>query len=115
MRLNMVMFLVVACALPSVTWAQAGCCDCSRRDGSECRDGLAKHKRKRSFCTEQTTEVACSSAGGRSTWVGAGTCRWSCRSGASSSSSGPVPPPPPPVPPVPPSAETKLDGKRGDL
>ena len=55
----------------------AACCDCVKLESNTCKDGASKHRRQRSFCTEQTTEGLCLTAGGRS-WVGAGTCRWTC-------------------------------------
>mmetsp|Transcript_12994 Transcript_12994/g.22556 ORF Transcript_12994/g.22556 Transcript_12994/m.22556 type:complete len:85 (+) Transcript_12994:72-326(+) len=70
---------VLTLLLVSLRLANAGCCDCAKLEGSNCKDGVSKHRRQRSFCTEQTSEGACLSAGGRS-WVGSGTCRWTCPS-----------------------------------
>eukprot|EP00930_Biecheleria_cincta_P011668 TRINITY_DN114684_c0_g1_i1.p1 TRINITY_DN114684_c0_g1~~TRINITY_DN114684_c0_g1_i1.p1 ORF type:complete len:134 (-),score=14.82 TRINITY_DN114684_c0_g1_i1:120-521(-) len=55
----------------------AGCCTCSRMQGSDCKDARTSHTRKKTFCTNQLTYNDCLSAGGAH-WVSAGTCRWTC-------------------------------------
>merc|ERR1712083_840083 len=97
--------------------AQKGCCMCSRQDKGDCKDAKSAHTRKRSFCTDQTTEGDCLSAGGRH-WISIGTCRWTC---PKANSLPPVaPPPPPPLPgdaePAPlPDSSASEDAAKSDL
>eukprot|EP00931_Biecheleriopsis_adriatica_P004653 TRINITY_DN106295_c0_g1_i1.p1 TRINITY_DN106295_c0_g1~~TRINITY_DN106295_c0_g1_i1.p1 ORF type:complete len:185 (-),score=44.58 TRINITY_DN106295_c0_g1_i1:37-591(-) len=64
-----------AAAAPKV---QKGCCDCNKKSRNGCKDGKSNLVRKRNFCTDQTSPEDCANAGGVH-WVGAGTCRWHCR------------------------------------
>ena len=55
-------------------------CECTKTSGGDCVDGVdSKTTRNSKFCTDQTTQDTCLSAGGRigpGKFVGKNTCKW---------------------------------------
>ena len=81
-------------------------CDCTSKDDSnppKCNDGGNPNQslgRIRTFCTDQTTESNCKTAGGR-TFVSPNTCKWT---------GPPTPPGKKPTPPTPSSGKFSCSG-----
>lgn len=88
-------------------------CECAKTSGTNCLDGADSSKQRNSkFCTDQTTQNTCLSAGGRigpGKFVGKDTCKWIPGPAGPPTPGPPTPTPGPPAgkppagkPPTPP-------------